>query len=141
MQILLEKEHWFKTSQEAIDSVEEYKRLLYRKAEEQRLKGSMLGDQSIPIELFAFKPDFSTLPSVALLGGMGPLAGAEGFIKACQQFLDSREIVLLQACSVPDRSAVIVSSQAGANNSIDAKNSMNEHKLLIDLLCASIKKL
>jgi aspartate/glutamate racemase len=34
---------------------------------------------------------------------MGPLAGANGFARACAVFGESREIVLLQACSVPDR--------------------------------------
>lgn len=137
MEILLEQEHLFRTFQEAIDFVENYKKLLSAKAQEQRQQGYELKDQFGAIELFALRPNPSTLTlsPLALLGGMGPLAGAEGFIKACQNFLDSREIVLLQACSVPDRSRVIIASQE------KTKESLKEHNLLVQLLEASIKEL
>ena len=39
---------------------------------------------------------------------MGPLAGANGFARACSLFGESREIVLLQACSVPDRTQAVL---------------------------------
>ena len=55
------------------------------------------------MELFALRPARPTLPPLVLLGGMGPLAGARGFARACAIFGERREIVLLQACSVPDR--------------------------------------
>lgn len=47
---------------------------------------------------------------------MGPLAGAQGFARACAIFGESREILLLQACSIPDRTRAVLAdarSQAG----------------------------
>jgi aspartate racemase len=39
---------------------------------------------------------------------MGPLAGVMAFRRACARFRNSRAVVLYQACSMPDRSAVIL---------------------------------
>jgi len=51
------------------------------------------------------------LSPLVLLGGMGPLAGAQGFARACSMFGESREIVLLQACSVPDRTRAVLADE------------------------------
>lgn len=45
---------------------------------------------------------------------MGPLAGANGFARACSRFGESREIVLLQACSVPDRTQAVLAEEHAA---------------------------
>lgn len=68
-----------------------------------RLRGEEVCDQDFPVELFALHPARTAHAPLVLLGGMGPLAGAKGFARACAMFGESREIVLLQACSVPDR--------------------------------------
>ncbi|HUP62204.1 MAG TPA: aspartate/glutamate racemase family protein [Thermoanaerobaculia bacterium] len=73
-------------------------------------------DQNFPVELFALRPARTALPPLVLLGGMGPLAGANGFARACSIFGENREILLLQACSIPDRTRAVLAdarSQAG----------------------------
>ena len=45
---------------------------------------------------------------LGVLGGMGPLAGALVFRQACARFQNSSAIVLYQACSMPDRSTIIL---------------------------------
>jgi aspartate racemase len=72
-------------------------------ASERRRRGEEVRDQDFPVELFALRPAHPAHAPLVLLGGMGPLAGAAGFARACALFGESREIVLLQACSVPDR--------------------------------------
>lgn len=72
-------------------------------AAERRRRGEDVRDQDFPVELFALRPACPAHAPLVLLGGMGPLAGAKGFARACSLFGESREIVLLQACSVPDR--------------------------------------
>lgn len=75
-------------------------------------------DQDFPVELFALRPAHPALAPLVLLGGMGPLAGAKGFVRACSMFGESREIVLLQACSIPDRTQAALAdarSQTGSS--------------------------
>lgn len=48
---------------------------------------------------------------LVLLGGMGPAAGADGFIAACERFGSEREIVLYQACDVPCRTSALLAEQ------------------------------
>lgn len=64
-------------------------------------------DQDHPDEVFVLRPAGTTSPPLVLIGGMGPLAGAAGFEHACRLFLNTRELVLLQACSIPDRTTAI----------------------------------
>ena len=71
-------------------------------AAERRLRGEEVCDQNFPVELFALRPACTALPPLVLLGGMGPLAGAQGLARACSIFGESREILLLQACSILD---------------------------------------
>ncbi len=68
-----------------------------------RLRFEGKKDQDHPDELFVLRPAAAASPPLVLIGGMGPLAGAAGFEHACRLFLDTRELVLLQACSIPDR--------------------------------------
>jgi aspartate/glutamate racemase len=92
----------------AIDAITAYIQRLSTRAAELRFRGEEVRDQSFPVELFALRPACTVLPPLVLLGGMGALAGANGFARACSIFGESREIVLLQACSVPDRTQAIV---------------------------------
>jgi aspartate/glutamate racemase len=88
-------------------------------------------DQDFPVEIFALRPPRAMRSSLVLLGGMGPLAGAEGFARACTLFGESREIVLLQACSVPDRTqAILADARSAAGVS-------TEHALLAGILDAA----
>jgi len=80
-------------------------------AAERRLRGEEVCDQDFPVELFALRPARTTLPPLVLLGGMGPFAGAQGFARACSMFGESREILLLQACSVPDRTHAVLADE------------------------------
>jgi len=91
-----------------MEAVLAYLRRFSASAAEQRLRGEDVRDQNFPVELFALRPSATTLPPLVLLGGMGPLAGAEGFARACSIFGESREILLLQACSVPDRTQAAI---------------------------------
>lgn len=86
-----------------MDAIEAHIRRLSAIAAERRRRGEGVRDQDFPVELFALRPAAAELPPLVLLGGMGPLAGAQGFARACTLFGESREVVLLQACSVPDR--------------------------------------
>jgi aspartate/glutamate racemase len=86
-----------------MEAIDAYLRRLSASAAEQRLRGQEVRDQNFPVELFALRPARAVLPPLVLLGGMGPFAGATGFARACSVFGESREIVLLQACSIPDR--------------------------------------
>jgi len=64
-------------------------------------------DQAFPVEVVRMTPPSPTAPPVVILGGMGPLAGAQAMQAALGKFGDSREIVLLQLCDVPDRTAAL----------------------------------
>jgi aspartate/glutamate racemase len=64
-------------------------------------------DQDFPTESIRMVPPHPKLPSLLIVGGMGPLAGAQAMQAALTQFGDSREIVLLQLCNVPDRTGAL----------------------------------
>ncbi|HYR27749.1 MAG TPA: aspartate/glutamate racemase family protein [Thermoanaerobaculia bacterium] len=98
----------FTDSRAAIEAMDAYARRLSVTASRRRLRGEDVSDQSLPVELFALRPPGTAVPPLVLLGGMGPLAGANGFRRACAIFGESREIVLLQACSVPDRTRAVL---------------------------------
>jgi len=92
----------------AIEAIHAYLGRLSTDASARRLRGEEVCDQDFPVELFALRPARTTLPPLVLLGGMGPLAGAKGFARACSIFGERREIVLLQACAIPDRTRAIL---------------------------------
>jgi aspartate/glutamate racemase len=86
----------------------DYEAALYRNASWKRANCIPVTDQDQPEEVFGLFPARPDLPPLAIVGGMGPLAGAQAFRKACGRFQDSRALVLYQACSLPDRSTVIL---------------------------------
>ena len=92
----------------AADAMAGYEAALRENALRRRRNGGTVTDQDQPEEVFCFFPARPLQPPLAIVGGMGPLAGAMAFRRACSRFRDSRPIVLFQACSVPDRSTIIL---------------------------------
>ena len=107
------KEARFDNSKDAADFVaKEYIPGLTKFKEDFAVKNPdrEITDQDFPVELIRMVPPFPKYPPLLIVGGMGPLAGAQAFDEALttfkdalQQFGDTREIVLLQLCDVPDR--------------------------------------
>ena len=89
-----------------------YEAALCDNASRRRSVGLSVTDQDQPEEAFCLVPARPVKPPLAIVGGMGPLAGVMAFRRACVRFQNSRVVVLYQACSVPDRSTVIL--RAGA---------------------------
>jgi aspartate/glutamate racemase len=85
-----------------------YQAALCADGAKRRSNGLRVTDQDQPDEVFCLFPAHPEHPPLAIIGGMGPLAGALVFRQACARFKDSRAIALYQACSVPDRSTVIL---------------------------------
>jgi aspartate/glutamate racemase len=92
----------------ALGAVARYEAALCGHASQRRSAGLRVTDQDQPEEAFGLFPANPVRPPLAIVGGMGPLAGAMAFRRACQSFQDSRTVVLYQACSIPDRSTVIL---------------------------------
>ena len=101
--------HRFTRYQAAIEAMAGYEEALCDSAARRRSRGLTVTDQDQAEEAFGLFPEGALLPPLAIIGGMGPLAGAMAFRRACARFRDTRAVVLYQACSVPDRSAVILS--------------------------------
>jgi len=99
----------FERFEVAMQSVAAYEAALCERAAVRRSDGLPVTDQDQPEEAFGLFPASPLQPPLAIVGGMGPLAGAAAFRRACQRFGNSRAVVLYQACSVPDRSTVILS--------------------------------
>lgn len=99
---------FFEHYQAAVEAMAEYQAALCRDAARRRSIGLTVTDQDQPEEGFCLFPARPIYPPLAIVGGMGPLAGALAFRQACARFQDSRAVVLYQACSVPDRSTVIL---------------------------------
>jgi aspartate racemase len=97
----------FSDAAAAITAIRTYTNQVRVSAQKQLRLGNRQRDQDSRVETFALRPAHITSRPLVLLGGMGPLAGADGFERACHRFLSSREIVLLQACSIPDRTRAI----------------------------------
>ena len=102
-----------------MQAIANYQEALREAASRRRSNGQTVTDQDQPEEVFCLSPAWSKLPPLAIVGGMGPLAGALAFGKACARFKDSRAVVLYQACSMPDRSMVILGQ--GAPNTISSR--------------------
>jgi len=116
----------------AIEAMLAYVRQLSVTASRRRLRGEDVCDQSLPVELFALRPPRTAVPPLVLLGGMGPLAGANGFARACAAFGESREIVLLQACSIPDRTRAVLADAQSPNGTSP------EHAAVVGALDAAL---
>ncbi len=103
--------HRFDDFREATSSIDRYALSLQMQAAERRSRGLSVSDQDYPEEAFCLMPPGAARRPIALIGGMGPLAGALAFRRACERFGDSRATVLYQACSVPDRTPVILADR------------------------------
>jgi len=98
----------FERHDAAIEAMAGYEAALHERASGRRSQGLSVTDQDQPEEAFCLFPRNPLEPPLAIVGGMGPLAGAAAFRRACARFQNSRAVVLYQACSVPDRSTVIL---------------------------------
>jgi len=92
----------------AVRAMQDYETTLFENASRRRVNDVRVTDQDQPEEMFCLVPARPARPPLIIIGGMGPLAGAQAFRRACMRFADSRAVVLYQACSVPDRSTVIL---------------------------------
>jgi aspartate racemase len=99
----------FQKLETALQALAGYESALRDNARQRRSIGLPVTDQDQPEEALCLVPARSLQPPLALIGGMGPLAGAMAFRRACARFGDSRVLALYQACSMPDRSAIILS--------------------------------
>ncbi|OSZ65608.1 aspartate/glutamate racemase family protein [Hydrogenophaga sp. IBVHS2] len=75
------------------------------------LQGRTARDQDFPVELLRCVPWGARRPALLIVGGMGPLAGAQAMHSALERFGHEREIVLLQLCSVPDRTLALAENE------------------------------
>ncbi len=98
----------FERYEAAVQAIAGYEAALRENALGRRSNGLTVTDQDQPAEVFCLFPVRSLQPPLALIGGMGPLAGAKAFRRACARFRDSRAVVLYQVCSMPDRSTIIL---------------------------------
>ena len=131
---LAKQEHFFRDVQDALRAVRSYTERLRRFGREQNRMGRELCDQCYPTDVFALRPKNAIARPLVLIGGMGPLAGASGFERACRRFLNTKEIVLFQACSIPDRTRTLIKSA-------EAREQCSpEHMLLTESLESSINE-
>eukprot|EP01084_Bolivina_argentea_P073294 132997_1 len=90
-----------------------------------------VGDQEYPEHLVIYipsaTPDWMLGEALLLVGGMGPLAGAQAFEEALGLFGDSRPIVLAQVCGIPDRTATIVADMGASTGSSPQHSQVVEH--------------
>jgi len=100
----------------ALEAMADYEAVLCGRASSRRSGGLTVTDQDQPEEAYCLFPARPFQPPLAIVGGMGPLAGAMAFRRACERFRNSRVLALYQACSMPDRSAVILSETGVADN-------------------------
>ncbi|MEH2421034.1 MAG: aspartate/glutamate racemase family protein [Nostoc sp.] len=115
-----QNQHYFDNAQQAITGTLDFRQHLYTIAQNKKLRSEPVEDQSYPNEVIVLRPKQTQAPALLLLGGMGPLAGLGAFEVACQMFQNSREIVLFQACSLPNRTTAIQQkTQIGASQEPD----------------------
>jgi aspartate/glutamate racemase len=98
----------FEQYEGAMRAMSGYEAVLRENALLRRSNGLTVTDQDQPAEVFCLVPVRPLRPPLALIGGMGPLAGARAFRRACARFRNSRVVVLYQVCSMPDRSTIIL---------------------------------
>ena len=104
----------FAKYESAVQAMAGYELALCENALWRRSNSLTTTDQDQPDEVFCLFPEHPLEPPLAIIGGMGPLAGAIAFRRACARFRNSRAVVLYQACSLPDRSGVILGEGASA---------------------------
>ncbi|NEQ85236.1 MAG: aspartate/glutamate racemase family protein [Moorea sp. SIO2I5] len=111
-------QYCFETAQQAITALPAYRRRLADIAKVHNSLGEVITDQDYPTEVMVLRPRHTKAPPLLLIGGMGPIPGVAGFEQACYMFQNTREIVLLQACAVPNRTTVMAEKrQAGSKTS------------------------
>jgi len=103
----------------ALEAMAGYAAALCERASRRRSQGLSVTDQDQPEEAFCLFPSSPLRPPLAIVGGMGPLAGAAAFRRACARFRNSRALVLYQACSIPDRSTVILNGGISNGDAAD----------------------
>lgn len=130
----VERQYLFGEAREALDAILSYQERLQEFSRAQERLGQAACDQSHPTEVFGLRPACATAPPLVLLGGMGPLAGADGYARACRRFQNTREIVLFQACFIPDRTAVLMRSAETHGPASP------EHQLMIELLESAVSE-
>ncbi len=131
MHLKPEKYYNFETVQQALLAITAYQNRMGVIAQSYKSLGKVISDQDYPIEVISLRPKETRISPLLLIGGMGPLAGIAGFEKACQLFQNNREIVLLQACKVPNRTTNIM-------RKIQTGNTMNLEHQLVNILEQSI---
>ncbi|MBE1162041.1 aspartate/glutamate racemase family protein [Dyella acidiphila] len=87
-------------------------------------RGIPCTDQVFDDEIWLLAPPQASAPALLLIGGMGPQAGLRAFAQTCARFAQSRRIVLLQACSIPDRSQAVRAGLAGEIAGMRARQSV-----------------
>ncbi|WDD36451.1 non-ribosomal peptide synthetase (plasmid) [Nostoc sp. UHCC 0926] len=87
-------QHFFDDAQQAIAATLDFRQHLYKIAQNKKLRSEAVEDQSYPTEVIVLRPKQTQAPALLLLGGMGPLAGLDPFIK-----FDNKDVEL----SVPER--------------------------------------
>ena len=103
--------HTFRHFQAAVLATARYEAGLRGNAARMRSRGATVVDQDQSEEAFCLSPATPLLPPLAIVGGMGALAGATAFRQACLRFGNSRTVVLYQACGIPDRSTIIAGAR------------------------------
>jgi aspartate racemase len=107
-----EQVHRCVTPDAARDWVDEQLRLW---RERSRRDGTQAADQRHPCVTLHYQPLQVGGAPLLLLGGMGPLAGLDGFSRALEHH-SQREIVLYQACHLPCRTEAIKSEARGEDS-------------------------
>ncbi len=95
------------SAEQALASATRARQRLAARAAELRAQAEPPEDQAFPVEALVLNPTRPTADPLFLLGGMGPVAGLDGFELAVRRFGDTRCIVLLQACDTPDRTVAV----------------------------------
>lgn len=107
-------------------AVAEAERGLLAAAAARSERGLRSSDQSFRDEMLIFSPRQPRAPPLLLVGGMGPHVGLHHFAQACERFAGLREVVLVQACTVPDRSAAVWAELRGGAGADSARRRVVE---------------
>src|ERR1022692_1910839 len=93
----------FEQYEAAVQAMAGYEAALRENALRMRSNGLTVTDQDQPAEVFCLLPVSPLPPPLAPIGGMGPLAGAMAFRRACARFRDSRAVGLYLVCPMAGR--------------------------------------
>ncbi|NEQ07893.1 MAG: hypothetical protein F6K37_18660 [Moorea sp. SIO4E2] len=129
-------QYYFETAQQAITALPAYRRRLADIAKTYNGLGEVIADQDYPTEVMVLRPQHTKAPPLLLIGGMGPIPGVAGFEQACEMFQNTREIVLLQACALPNRTAVMAEKRQAGSKTL-AKTLAEEE--LVEMLEMAIR--